>query len=435
MNWTTILILLNAILTIGLQVFLPKLRHYVIATGAFIAITMSTLHGESLQQFFELLPLDVLAILLALELYGDIVIESRIFETMTKFLATFCKGKGWLIIISFSSITYFISCFMDNYQCLLLLIPPMLGMLRQVKVSKRYLQIIFGLLIITSNLGGASTPIGDFPALYMLSQGLIDFKSYLLNTTPLLLISFTLCVSIAMAFYRFRPLKSTSQEEQTSVIFTRNLYRNIKIDWKILFPALLIFIGMSYFWINGYDATKVAIGGFLLLGLCMKYGQIAEEKIRNKNASTFLFYLFLFVIVASIQKTGILNQLADYLMTFKENKQLMLILFITATTIVTGVVSAGPSTIAMFPIVQIISPIYPNHMVVTCFVLSICAGSSLFLTSATAGPLMSRLTDQYNVVADTQKYSYTFRDYLLPGFIGATTIYLVNLAFIFITVK
>jgi Na+/H+ antiporter NhaD/arsenite permease-like protein len=433
MNWTTILILLNALLAIGLQVFLPKLRHFIFAIGAFIAIILSTLHGENPHSLFELLPLDVLAILLALELYGDIVIESKIFETMTKFLATICKGKGWLIIISFSLITYFISCFMDNYQCLLLLIPPMLGMLRQVNVSKRYLQIIFGLLIVTSNLGGASTPIGDFPALYMLSQGIINFNSYLLNATPLLLISLTLCVMIALAFYSFKPLTATPQEEQTSVIFTKNLYRNIKINWNILLPALFIFIGMSYFWINGYDATKVAIGGFLVLGLCIKFGRVAEVKIRKKSASTFLYYLFLFVIVVSIQKTGILTLLADYLMNFKDNKQLMLFLFITSTTIVTGIVSAGPSTVAMFPIVQVISPLYPEHMVISCFVLSICAGSSLFLTSATAGPLMSRLTEQYNVIANGQKYSYTFRDYLIPGFIGASIIYLVNLSYIFIT--
>jgi Na+/H+ antiporter NhaD/arsenite permease-like protein len=433
MNWTTILILFNAFLAIVLQIFLPKLRHFIFAIGAFIAILLSTLRGESLHQLFELLPLDVLAILLALELYGDIVIESKIFETMTKFLATICSGKGWLIIVSFSMITYVVSCFMDNYQCLLLLIPPMLGMLRQVNVSKLYLQIIFGMLIVTSNLGGASTPIGDFPALYMLSQGIIDFNSYLLNATPLLLISITLCVIVALAFYLFKPLTATPQDAQTSVIFTKNLYRNIKIDWKILFPALLIFIGMSYFWINGYDATKVAIGGFLVLGLCIKWGQVAEVKIRKKNASTFLYYLFLFVIVVSIQKTGILTQLADYLMNFKDNKQLMLFLFITATTIVTGIVSAGPSTVAMFPIVQVISPLYPEHMVISCFVLSICAGSSLFLTSATAGPLMSRLTEQYNVIANGQKYSYTFRDYLLPGFIGASIIYLVNLSYIFIT--
>ena len=90
------LVLVNAGLAIGLQVFLPRLRHFIIAAGAIFAIALSTSHGEELSHFFSLLPFDVLAILLALQLYGDMVIESRIFETMTKVLAIKCKGKGWL---------------------------------------------------------------------------------------------------------------------------------------------------------------------------------------------------------------------------------------------------------------------------------------------------------------------------------------------------
>jgi len=432
MNWLTTLILVNAVLAIGLQVFFPKLRHFIIAAGAIFAIALSTSHGEELPEFFSLLPFDVLAILLALQLYGDMVIDSRIFETMTRFLATKCRGRGWIILVAFGTITYAVSCFMDNYQCLLLLIPPMLGMLRQVNVSKRFLQILFALLIVTSNLGGASTPIGDFPALYMLSQGLIDFPSYLTHTTPLLLMAFTLSGTIALAFYFYKPLDVTPQEEATSVVFTESLYRNIKVNWKILGPALIIFAGMSYFWMMGYDATKVSIGGFLVLGFCLKFGKLAEKKIRQTDASIFLYYLCLFVIVASIEKTGLLTDLATYLMTFQHDRQLMLLLFITATTLVTGIVSAGPSTVAMMPVVKAITPLFPAYTVIPCFVLSICAGSSLFLTSATAGPLMSRLTEQYDVVADGKKYTYTFRDYLLPGLIGAATIYFVNVMFVFI---
>ena len=431
MNWTTLLILLNAVLAIGLQAFFPKLRHFIIAAGAIIAIALCTATGDSLEKFFSLLPLDVLAILLALQLFGEILVESRVFENLSRFLATTSRAKGWLIIVSFCGITYCINCFMDNYQCLLLMVPPILGMLKQVKVSKRYMQIILGLLIVTSNLGGASTPIGDFPALYMLSHGIINFKSYLTNATPLLLISFISCVSIALLFYFFSPLKSTKEEEQTSVLLTEGLYRNIKIDWSIFIPTVGIFIGMAIFWIKGFNPTKVSIIGFLILGIVVRFGKLAEEKIRRTDASIFLYYLCLFVVIASIQQTGLLNQLAQYLLTYQDNKPLMLFLFVTSATAVTGIVSAGPSTVALFPVVQAITPLFPANMVITCFVLSICAGSSLFLTSATAGPLMSRLTEQYDITADNKKFVFTFRDYLLPGFIGASVIYLVNVIYIF----
>jgi Na+/H+ antiporter NhaD/arsenite permease-like protein len=432
MNMTTTLILINALLAVGLQGVFRNLRHIIIAAGAIVAIIITTMNGVSLSEFFKLLPLDVLAILLSLQLFGDIVIDSRIFDILTRFLAKTSKGKGWLIIFAFGTITYLVSCFMDNYQCLLLLIPPILGTLKQVRVSKRFLQIVFGLLIITSNLGGASTPVGDFPALFMLSKGIIDFKSYLLNVTPLLLIAITLCTLVALAFYHFNKLDLTEEEEKTSVAFTQYLYRNVRIDWKILAPAIIIFVGMAICWIKGFDATKVSIIGFLILALCVKLGKTAEEKIKKTEAGIFIYYLCLFVIVVSIQQTGLLTQLGDYLLTYKDNKLLMILLFVTATTLVTGAVSAGPATVAMFPVVQALKPLFPDSMVLTCFVLSICAGSSLLMTSATAGPLMASLTEQYDVVADGKKYSYNFREYLLPGFIGALMIYLVNVAYIFV---
>lgn len=432
MNWLTILILLNAVFAIGLQVFLPNLRHFIIASGAIFAIALSTSSGTSLEHFFGLLPLDVLAILLALQLYGEILVESRIFEKLTRFLAKTSKAKGWLIIVSFCGITYCINCFMDNYQCLLLMVPPILGMMKQVKVSRRYLRIILGLLIVTSNLGGASTPIGDFPALYMLSHGIINFGAYLTNATPLLLIAFVTCVSVALFIYFQKPLRSTKAEEQSSVILTEGLYRNIKVDWKIFIPTVGIFVGMAAFWISGFNPTKVSIVGFLILGIVVRFGRLAEQKIADTKASIFIYYLSLFVIIVSIQTTGLLNDLAQYLLTFQNDKTQMLFLFVTLATLTTGIVSAGPSTVALFPVVKAITPLFPPNMVITCFVLSICAGSSLFLTSATAGPLMTRLTEEYDVTADNNKYVFTFRDYLLPGFIGASIIYLVNLSYVFI---
>ncbi|MES2388116.1 MAG: SLC13 family permease [Bacteroidota bacterium] len=432
MNLTTSIILVNALLSIGLQGVFRNMRHIIIASGATAALLISTTGAFGLDEFFRLLPLDVLAILLSLQLFGEVVVESKVFEVLTRKLAVAGQGKGWLIIIVFSLVTYTVSCFMDNYQCLLLLIPPMIGTLRQINTSKRFLQILFGMLVVSSNLGGASTPIGDFPALYMLSKGVITFKSYLLCTSPLLLVSIGLCLSTALLFYSFKPLLTTHDEEITSVVLTKALYRNVKINQKVLLPSLFIFLGMVFCWTSGFNATKVSIGGFLVLALCINYGRTAEEKIKKTEAGIFIYYLCLFVIVVSIQQTGLLNRLADFLLGFKSNKVLMLIMFVSVTTIVTGVVSAGPSTVAMFPVVEILNPMFPENMVLSCFVLSICAGSSLLMTSATAGPLMANLSEQFHVEADGKKYAYNFRDYLLPGFTGAFIIYSVNISYILI---
>lgn len=426
MSTISILILINAGLAIFSQIFFPKLRNIIIVGGAVIAVILSTTGPVSVKAFFSLLPWDILAILLALQLFGEILQESNIFEVVTRNLSGLSRGKPLLIIIILTSITYLFNCFTDNYQTLILMIPPVINIVKQLQVSKRFIQILFGLLLVTSNLGGASTPIGDFPALCMLSNHLVTFSGYLTNATPLLVIAFVTCLGTAVMFYLYQPINLSLEQEVMAERITYMLLRRVKVNWKILAPTLITFGGMTCCWIAGLDTVKVSIVGFLVLSFIVRTGQVAETKIVHTKATIFIYYICLFTIIASIEQTGILAIIAQYLLTFKQEPALMLLVFVTVTTMVTGIVSAGPSTIAMMPIVQKISGLYPPNMVITCFILSICAGSSLFLTSATAGPLMTRLSDEHAISVSGHKMVYTFKDYLLPGFVGCFLIYLVN---------
>ena len=88
-------------------------------------------------------------------------------------------------------------------------------------VNKRFLTILFSSVLITSNLAGASTPIGDFPALYLLSQEVISFASYLTNATPFTLIAVIFVIGFAVAMYKVNPLETSKREEKLLVDFKR----------------------------------------------------------------------------------------------------------------------------------------------------------------------------------------------------------------------
>lgn len=71
-------------------------------------------------------------------------------------------------------------------------------------------------------------------------------------------------------------------------------------------------------------------------------------------------------------------------------------------------------------------------MAITCFCLSICAGSSLFLTAATAGPLLTRLTEKEKLTIEKEEFIFSFKYYLMPGVIGAIVIFFSNILYIFL---
>lgn len=431
METLTIFIICNAIIVIALQAFFPKKRHFIMVAGATVALIGSTFNGKSLNEFLGLLPWDTVIILLALTLFGEFIFGSRLFGYLIKYLSKYCKGKPWRILLIFSVLTFVVSGFLNNYQALILIFPALLGIISLSNdLSKTFLIILFSCILIISNLAGASTPIGDFPALYLLSKRIITFPSYFTNATPFALLAATIVIGVSLLVYSRNPIKTNPETEKLSVAYTVNLYRNVKINWSYLLPSILIFAGMFVFWLIGYNPTKVAVIGFILLALSVKVGTFAEEKIKAIDSSIFIYYLCLFVIIASIQETGVLTMVADYLKTFSSSLLTLIIVFSVATVLVTGLVSAGPATVALFPVAMEITKLYPDNMVITCFCLSICAGSSLFLTSATAGPLLTSISEKYTVKVNKEPFVFSFKYYLLPGFIGALIIFGANLLYI-----
>jgi len=431
METITITIICNAITIIALQAFFPKKRHFIMVAGATVALLLSTIHGKSLNDFLGLLPWDTVIILVALTLFGEFIFGSRLFGYLIKHLSLFCKGKPWRILLIFSILTFVVSSLLNNYQALILILPALLGIISLSNdLSKSFLIILFSCILIVSNLAGASTPIGDFPALYLLSKGIITFSSYFANATPFALIATAVVIGVSLLIYSRNPIKTNPESEQLSAAYTVNLYRNVKINWSYLLPSILIFSGMFFCWLIGFNPTKVAVIGFVLLALAVKVGTYAEEKIKSIDASIFIYYLCLFVIIASIQETGVLAMVANYLKTFSSSPTTLILVFSVTTVVVTGLVSAGPSTVALFPVAMEITKLYPDDMVITCFCLSICAGSSLFLTSATAGPLLTSISEKYTVKVKNEPFVFSFKHYLLPGFIGAVIIFSANLLYI-----
>jgi Na+/H+ antiporter NhaD/arsenite permease-like protein len=290
-------------------------------------------------------------------------------------------------------------------------------------------------MIVLSNLGGAALPISDFPALYMFSQGVISFSSYIPSATPMVLVATTIVVVMGVLAIKFNSQGKASKSSLISVAFTTSLYRTIHVLKPKLFWSVVIFSGMMIFWIKGVNPTVVTVIGLTLLAVVIEKGAFLEQKIREIDASIFVFYFSLFAVIATIQSTPFLDMIAEWVSSQKDNTLMLIIIFSTTTTLVTAIVSAGPSTVVLLPVALQIADSYPSNMVIACFALSICAGSSIFTFSATAGPLVQSLSEKYKLTVEGKPLSFGFMEYFMPGLMGGLIIYLVNLIYIFINLK
>jgi Na+/H+ antiporter NhaD/arsenite permease-like protein len=436
MNWIDITICAVALIAILGQSLMPRFRHFIMAGGASIGLLLVWLKTGSIMETLQAVPLDVMLILLGLTLFGDFILKSNVFAVLIKIIAKVCKGKPTRIYLLFSLIMFFISALLNNYQAVLLLTPALIGILSQLEdVKKIYVSILFGTMIVLSNLGGAALPISDFPALYMFSQGVISFASYVPSATPLVLVATLFVVVMGVLAIKFNAQGKVSESSLISVAFTTSLYRTIHVVKPKLFWSVVIFSGMMIFWIMGVNPTVVTVIGLTLLAIVIEKGTFLEQKIREIDASIFVFYFSLFAVIATIQSTPFLNMIAEWVSSQKDNPLMLIIIFSTTTTLVTAIVSAGPSTVVLLPVALQIAGSYPPNMVIACFALSICAGSSIFTFSATAGPLVQSLTEKYKLTVEGKPLSFGFKEYFVPGLMGGLIIYMVNLIYIFINLK
>ena len=98
----------------------------------------------------------------------------------------------------------------------------------------------------------------------------------------------------------------------------------------------------------------------------------------------------------------------------------MAIMFITS--IIAGIFSAGPAAAAMMPIIVELcnGPLNAqSDWIAVAYAASICAGSSLFMWSATAGFILSGKVNKAGIVdGGEQKITWGIREYLKYGIVN-----------------
>jgi Na+/H+ antiporter NhaD/arsenite permease-like protein len=102
------------------------------------------------------------------------------------------------------------------------------------------------------------------------------------------------------------------------------------------------------------------------------------------------------------------------------------------TSVLTAVFSAGPSMAALLDVAESLATSLPPATVYVGLALAVCAGSSLFLTAATAGPLAQAIVESAGL-RDAQRnpLRFDFRAHLAPGLLGYAITLGAAFAFLF----
>ncbi len=424
------------VVTLVVQALLPSRRLLVVTSGAALACLAATLLGVSTTP--ELLgdvPWDVLVILVALGLLSSLLGASRVFDRLAVAATEASRADPRRVLLVFASGMYVVSGLVNNLTALLLVLPVLLVLLRLSGLSQRYFSWTLGVLLVACNLGGAATPIGDFPAILLLGGGRMAFADYLVRAGPATLLA--LLVLLAAVRVGVRPAASVPRDPVSTRLaraIMAALHRNVTVDRRVLVPAGLSLAAMIVAWLAlpaslGIGPELVCwLGAGVALVACAARGEALLR--RAVDVEAVLFLLSLFVMVAAVGRTGFFAVAADRLAALPLAPSAQLAVFLVLAGVLTGLFSAGPSMAALLAVADSLATRLPPSAVYVGLALSVCAGSSLFLTAATSGPLAQGLAERAGLAdLDGRPLRFGFREFLPTGLLSFAVIQAVALAF------
>lgn len=423
----TLRLLLPTLLVVALvaQALRPASRLViVVAAAALSCLSTTLLGGPSVHALLLGVPWDVLVILVSLAAISGVLGEARLFERIAVVVVRASRGDPRLLTVVVAVTMYVVSGLVNNLTALLLVLPVVIVLLRLIAPTRRYVAWTLGLMLVACNLGGAATPIGDFPAILLLGGGRIGFLDYLGSATPVTAVAVTLLIGGVLLVAA--PAASLSRDPLSFRLTLRvaeAMHRGVRIDRRRAGPALATLAVMLIAWtVSPLPPELVAwVGAAAALILTGATGERIAR--RSVDAEAVLFLLSLFIVVGAVRATGLFDSAGQWLLALPVPVEVRLILFLVAAAVLTGLFSAGPSMAALLEVADVLAGEVPGDIVYVGLAMSVCAGSSLFLTAATSGPLAQAMVERADLRdARGERLRFGFREFLPVGLVSFSVI-------------
>lgn len=365
---------------------------------------------------------DVLVILIVMELFTNLIAETGIMQLLAIKIAEFSKGQKRMCLVLFGGMMFLISSCLNNITAVMMILPIVFVLLKTLEVDRKYVCVFFAAILALSNTGGAASPVGDFPAIVIMTSGVTDFLSYLTHAFPLFAI--TSIVLLSIWGLSVKKEKDDGAVRSLAVSNLKSQYKNINIRFDVLKWLGLIFIGMFLAWSfvpqSMVPPEVIAILGY---GVAVVVCSLKKVKVAQcmdmKSVLTIASFLFFAQVIS---QTGLLNMLAAFLQTNISNPKLLIMVIMVITSVVAGIFSAGPAAAAMMPVIIELcnGPLSAqSDWIAVAYAAAICAGSSMFMWSATAGFILSNKVNAAGIEeAPGKKATWGVGQYMKYGLVN-----------------
>jgi Na+/H+ antiporter NhaD/arsenite permease-like protein len=249
---------------------------------------------------------NTIGLLLGMMIIVAILAETGIFQYIGIKLSKLSKGSLYMMLVLLGTFTAVSSMFIDNVTAVLLMVPVTISVFRILNLSP----IPFILAqVLTSNVGGAATLIGDPPNILIGSAANIDFTSFIIHLGPAVAISFAASLILLKLLFR-KDLKVKPQHldelmSRHENVFIAEKKGLMKKSLAVLFAVIILFVILGGFHV---EPSLIALGG---AGTLMLITRANPERVFHEvDWTTLIFFAGIFIIIGGAEESGMIDILS-----------------------------------------------------------------------------------------------------------------------------
>jgi Na+/H+ antiporter NhaD/arsenite permease-like protein len=312
------------------------------------AIVVLFVDGFSQEKAVESVDFNTIGLLAGMMILVYLTQQTGIYDYLAIRAGQASGGRPLYVVFSLVATTALLSAFLDNLTTILLIVPITFLLADALDIDPVPLIVIE---IISSNIGGTATLIGDPPNIIIAGATDISFNDFIVNLAPIALL--TLAAVTGLLYLWYRPQLQIKEENRHYVMDLDAAgaisdAAELRRTGPILAATILAFFFHQALHI---EPATVALTG-AAIALLVTHIDL-EQALSKIEWPTLFFFVALFVMVGALEETGAIEKVANAVADLTggdRTAELLGIIGIAATG--SGVVDNIPFTTAMIPVVD-----------------------------------------------------------------------------------
>ncbi len=263
-------------------------------------------------------------------------------------VAQLTRGEPWLLLLSLTLLTAFISMVLDNVTTIVMIAPVTVSIAEVVGVAAMPFLIAEA---VCSNVGGVATLVGDPPNILIGSAADLSFNDFLSHLGPVVLLAILASLLALRGLFR----RELSSEPGRRELLMSMDARRALVDRRTT-GKMLVVIGITVILYLVHDILHLPPGLVALIGASgglLWVRPDLNDVLSKIHWDVLLFFMSLFIVVGGLESTGVLSWVSHRLEFLSQgDPALAAVVVLWVSAVMSAVVDNIPFTIAMLPVIS-----------------------------------------------------------------------------------